>query len=246
MAMRCNWPTFVRWEIANYDLPERAATAGAELIDIPERSGADPRTLLRLAAQIRRTRPALLHAHDYKTNLLSILLRRWFRIPVLTTLHGYALGGGRLDWYFRVDRWSLPRMDHIVVVSDDLATTLVGWGIDRAKVSVVENAIDGEQFARRASVEEAKARLGFRVDRPLVGGAVGRLSPEKGFDRLIRAVHCLVRNGSPVELIVVGEGSERPRLESLIAELGLGDRVQLLGHRADAADLFQAMDIFAP
>ena len=185
-----------------------------------------------------------MHAHDYKTNLLSILLGRWFRIPVLTTLHGYALGGGRLDWYFRVDRWSLPRMDHIVVVSEDLASTLFGWGIEPAKVSVVENAIDGEQFARRWPVDEAKALLGFRPDRLLVG-AVGRLSPEKGFDRLIRAVDRLVRGGCPVDLAIIGEGGKRPRLESLIAELGVGERVRLLGHRTDAADLFQAMDVFA-
>ena len=51
-----------------------------DLIDIPERSGLDPRTLWRLVRQVREFRPDILHAHDYKTNVLAVLLARWFGI----------------------------------------------------------------------------------------------------------------------------------------------------------------------
>ncbi len=86
--------------------------------------------------------------------------------------------------------------------------------------------------------------MGLRPDRLLIGAA-GRLSAEKGFDLLIRAVHPLLQGGLDVDLVIVGEGDERPRLEALIAELGLADRVQLLGYRSDLPDWYEAMDVFA-
>lgn len=54
--------------------------------------------------------------------------------------------------------------------------------------------------------------------------ACGRLVPYKGFDVLIRAAI-----NRKFEVWIIGEGAERPRLEQLIGELGLGDRVRLLG-----------------
>jgi glycosyltransferase involved in cell wall biosynthesis len=86
--------------------------------------------------------------------------------------------------------------------------------------------------------------VGFDPGRFLVG-AVGRLSPEKGFDVLIRSVHSLLGRGHDVGLVIAGEGDERLALQALIDELGRGDRIRLLGYRSDTVDLFQAMDVFA-
>ena len=58
--------------------------------------------------------------------------------------------------------------------------------------------------------------------------ACGRLVPYKGYDVLIRAAV-----NRKFEAWIIGEGAERPRLEQLIAELGLGDRVRLLGSVTD-------------
>jgi glycosyltransferase involved in cell wall biosynthesis len=61
----------------------------------------------------------------------------------------------------------------------------------------------------------------------------GRLVPEKGFDVAIRA---FARLGDPdAQLAIVGEGPERPRLEALIAELGLAGRVELTGYAPSIA-----------
>ncbi|MBW5435694.1 glycosyltransferase [Bradyrhizobium canariense] len=58
--------------------------------------------------------------------------------------------------------------------------------------------------------------------------ACGRLVPYKGFDVLIRAAA-----GRQFEVWIIGEGSERPRLEQLVRDLGLGDRVRLIGSVKD-------------
>jgi glycosyltransferase involved in cell wall biosynthesis len=226
-----------------YDMPARAARIGAALVDIPERGPIDPRAIRHLAREIRDFRPDILHAHDYKTNLLAVLLGPRYGARVVTTVHGYVVRSGRLSAYYLADRWSLRRMDHVIAVSEDLDALLQRWGIDRSRRTLVQNAIDTEAYARREPIPAAKSRLGLRPG-GLVVGAVGRLSPEKGFDLLIRSLARLVSDGFDVELMIAGEGGERPRLEGLVRELGLDGRVRLLGHRTDVTELYQAMDVY--
>src|SRR5262249_41949557 len=83
-----------------YDLPARAKVMGVHLTDIPERGPADPRAVWRLARAIMSFQPEILHAHDYKTNFLGLLLGRCFGIRTITTLHGYVTRGGRLELYY--------------------------------------------------------------------------------------------------------------------------------------------------
>lgn len=227
----------------SYDMPQRAAKAGATLVDIPERHGFDPHTWNRLVAEIKQSRPAILHAHDYKTNVLAVLLGRRFHLPAMTTLHGYGLGGGRLNWYYRIERWALRRMNRVVVVSEDLRDYALKQGVRPERCILIENAIDTKEYVRTIGAEEARARLSLSCRSMLVGG-VGRLCAEKGFDHLIRAVHELNRGRTAVELLLIGEGDERSRLESLVRELECERSVRLLGYRADTMTLYQALDIF--
>ncbi len=60
---------------------------------------------------------------------------------------------------------------------------------------------------------------------------VGRLEPQKRWDRLIAALPLLADQTIP--LVILGEGNERGAIETQIHTLGLGDRVRLLGHSSD-------------
>jgi glycosyltransferase involved in cell wall biosynthesis len=68
----------------------------------------------------------------------------------------------------------------------------------------------------------------FAAGAPPVILSVGRLSPEKEFGTVIRAIAQLAPQ-RPVRLMILGEGQERPALEALIDELGVRDRVLLPG-----------------
>lgn len=75
----------------------------------------------------------------------------------------------------------------------------------------------------------------------LVVGAVGRLDPMKGFDVLLRAASRL----NDIQVVIVGEGDERPRLEQLAAEQGVGSRVLLPGWDDNARNWLSSFDVFA-
>lgn len=227
-----------------FDIPQRAAKLGLEIVDLPERGPLDLRALRQLLREIRTFRPHLLHPHDYKTNFLSVLASRWFKIPVVTTVHGYVVRTSKLSAYYRIDRWSLRRMQHVVTVSRDLYDHCLSLGIPAKRCTLIHNAIDSETFRRTQSPAKAKARWGINPSRTVIG-AVGRLSPEKGFDQLIRVVGKLCQEGLELELLIAGEGSERPALEQLIRELRCEKRIRLLGHCSNLPALYQAIDIFA-
>jgi glycosyltransferase involved in cell wall biosynthesis len=67
--------------------------------------------------------------------------------------------------------------------------------------------------------------------------SVGRLSHEKGVDVLIKARAALAADDRDVELVIAGDGAERPALERLACDLGIHDSVRFLGHISDAQDL---------
>ncbi|HRN29822.1 MAG TPA: glycosyltransferase, partial [Terrimesophilobacter sp.] len=64
---------------------------------------------------------------------------------------------------------------------------------------------------------------------------ITRLGPLKRVDHVVRAIAALRERGLPVRLEVYGDGPSRPELEALIAELGVGDAVDLAGHVPDPA-----------
>jgi glycosyltransferase involved in cell wall biosynthesis len=229
---------------AEFDLPQRAAAAGVQLADIPERGPADPRTLWRLSKLIRSWRPDILHAHDYKTNALAAVLGKWHGVKSMTTLHGYVSLSTKLNLYYRIDRWAVRRLDHVVVVSDDLYRNIGQWGVPQSRCSLVENAIDVDGCTRTLPREEAKRKLGIDPSR-LVIGAVGRLAEEKGYMHLIAAVQRLLAEGAKIDLVIAGEGPHRGQLESQIAQLQCGQHVHLLGHQSGVGAIYQAMDVFA-
>ncbi|HBI44287.1 MAG TPA: glycosyltransferase family 1 protein [Planctomycetales bacterium] len=225
-------------------LRAKAEERGAPLVAVDDNGPLDFGVVPRLLNVCRRERVSIWHGHDYKTNALGLLLNRFWRMRLVTTVHGWVHHTARTPLYYRLDRLCLPYYEKVICVSEDLYRLSRECGVPADRCELLENGVDLDDYRRRRSAAEAKRRLNLPPQRLLVG-AVGRLSAEKALDLLIRAIHQLQRDGLVADLVVVGEGDERPRLEALIAELGLADRVRLLGYRADLPDWYEAMDVFA-
>jgi glycosyltransferase involved in cell wall biosynthesis len=130
-------------------------------------------------------------------------------------------------------------------VSDDRMDHARQLGVPEDRLTLIYNGIDEKTFTRRCPASESPLRrqMGVPPGRLLIG-AVGRLSAEKAFNNLIRATHHLLGEGHDLELWIVGDGDARADLQRLIDQLGLGERVKLLGFRADMIDLYHAFDLF--
>ncbi len=85
-------------------------------------------------------------------------------------------------------------------------------------------------------------------DRAWIGiGLLARFSYEKAIPNLIRAVHALLQRGCDVRLILAGDGPEKPKLESLVAELGISDHVTFtfVNGPDELAGFMRRIDIYA-
>jgi glycosyltransferase involved in cell wall biosynthesis len=225
-------------------LRARAEQCRAPLISIPDRGAWDWRVITEALAVCKRERVTVWHGHDYKTNALGLLLKRFWPMRLVTTVHGWVQHTRRTPLYYRIDQLCLPRYERVICVSDDLLEACLGAGVPAKNCVLLENGIDVAEYARRRTIAEAKTALGLPPE-GLVIGAVGRLSEEKGFDVLIRSTHALVARGLDVRLVLVGEGGERANLERLTGELHLGERVRFAGWQADVRPYFEATDVFA-
>lgn len=224
-------------------LRRRAAMWDAPLVSVPDRGIRDFRVIKRMADLCRERNVRIWHAHDYKSNLLGLMIKPFHSMKLVTTVHGWVNHEGKMPLYTKIDRWCLPKYECVICVSKDLFTECQGLRVRPERLKLIENGIDETQFRRTEDTAGAKARLGLPNDQ-LVIGAVGRLAEEKGFHFLLSAFSELSTGENNVALAIAGDGTQRTALERQAKALGISDRVHFLGFQEDTLNFYQAIDIF--
>ncbi len=146
-----------------------------------------------------------------------------------------ARGGPRRRLLRTTRDVALRRAERVLVPSAYLRGIALGWGLAPERVRVVPNP--APELPQLPSREEARAALG--VTGPVLATA-GRLTAQKALPDALRAIARV----PAVELLVLGDGSERPALEREAETLGVSDRVRFVGAgtRDDVLRLFRAAD----
>jgi glycosyltransferase involved in cell wall biosynthesis len=227
---------------SNKPLEVAAERRGLTVHRVRMANGPNPSGAWRLIQLARRERVDILHSHGYKPDiLLGFVPCPLRRLPLVSTVHGFTSTGGLslLALYRWLDLRALRRCDRVVLVHDGMTR---GSGLDRLgdpRWRVIENGISNGAEIPPADDDPI---VQFCRSGPVVG-AVGRLSPEKGFHHLLVAFQRLVEAGSNARLIMLGEGPERRRLEQMAAKANLNARILLPGF-ADARRYLPLFDVF--
>jgi len=223
----------------------RAAQYECPLIDVTDRGPLDRSVVRQMLELCRHYDVKIWHGHDYKSNLIGLLLRPFHNMKLVTTVHGWVRHTTRTPLYYAVDRLCLPHYDHVMCVSQDLHDRARKVGTPEDRCTLLRNAIDHEAFTRIYPAKQSPLRREMKTpDGRLIIGAVGRLSVEKNFTDLIRSVGQLANEGHDLELWIAGVGDQQSLLKELTDHLNLQDRVKLLGFRSDLIELYHAMDLF--
>ena len=195
------------------------------------------KSLWPLVRYLRRERPRVLVSSMTHANLIALWAAKLARsrTPVMVTVHNTMSqstpdqGGLTGGFSLRMLRTFYPWASSIVAVSrgaaDDLASST---GLPRERIDVVYNPV-----ITPAILAQAREPIGhpwFDPGQPPVILGVGRLTRQKDFPTLIRAF-AEVRRHRAAKLIILGDGEDRPALEALVAELGVGADVDLPGFR---------------
>ena len=196
----------------------------------------------RMLDVLRRHRIDLLHVQCVSANgYYAQVARRALHLPLIVTTQGErTMDAGQIyqrsAFMNRMLCALLAEADHITACSRHTLDDLEGWYGQPfgPRAQVVYNGIDLSSFA---------APVPYSHPRPYLLG-IGRHVPQKGFDVLLQAF--AQADQTSHDLLLAGDGPERPTLEGLAADLGLGDRMRFVG-RADrpmAVSLFAGCSFF--
>ena len=166
---------------------------------------------------------------------------------VLMYAHGEELTGWGRGRKFQAMCFALRRADHILTNSDFTRDTLIALiGVRPEQIVMTYPTVDAERFRPGLPFDDLLAGIGLASGQRLIL-SVGRLSRRKGFDQVIRALPGLLKRGLDLHYAIVGIGDDRDYLQGLARELGVSERLHLVGH-IESADLprwYNACDLFA-
>jgi glycosyltransferase involved in cell wall biosynthesis len=203
------------------------------------------RTVRSLRQFVKERGINIIHSHNPEPHLFAVLASLFTNVSVIHTKHGRNYPNNRKRVW--LNRQLARRTKQLVAVADDVAAVAVDIeGIPAEKVRVIRNGVDVDGIASKASasdITKTRAQLDIPAGSCVVG-TVGRLSPEKNYSLLVRAVSGVMEDERHLVLLLVGDGPERSALEELARESGVHERVRFAGMRDDVIPLIAAMDIF--
>jgi len=186
-----------------------------------------------LRTAIIRSKPNVVISFLHQTNEIVLLATRWLNVPVVVSERNDPASETTGKVWVKLRQWTYPFADRIVVqtkrAGDYFSSKL------QKRICVIPNPVLLPPY----ETELSDKLLG---ERSLI--AMGRLVPQKGFDLLLEALAKLKDRYPEWTLTILGEGELRPQLESLRNELGLDDRVHLLGRVTNPHKFLKQGDIF--
>jgi glycosyltransferase involved in cell wall biosynthesis len=203
---------------------------------------------------VRKSRPKVIHAHNGRTALISVLVSKILGCKVVATQHflepAHVSSTGILGKVKRVlHQWVGRQLDHRICVSNAAFVSMKHRGDTIGKCAesytVIHNGIDVKNVLSGVTKMRDEVRSEFRIgaSTKLVSCAA-RLESEKNIDVLIDAFKIVVEQVTNATLIIMGEGSQRIDLQQRITDLRLTDKVILAGFQSDVHSIIAASDVF--
>lgn len=208
---------------------------------------------LRNIASILQGRPVdIIHSHFQLGTIAALVLRRALSArALLRTAHGtvnrewgntpLGLTGRQL-----FTRYIFPLALNVEVgVSGDVVASLdarSGARLAHKRAQLIFNGISPDRFETAVDTRGVRSDLGLPPKGPVIGG-VGRLSEQKGYIYLLRALPEVMAAWPSIRLILVGDGELRQSLEAETARLGISEAVRFVGARQDVDRLYHVMDL---
>jgi glycosyltransferase involved in cell wall biosynthesis len=204
----------------------------------------DPIAIIQAIKTIRSLKIDLVESHGYKGHLIALFACLWTRRPWLSYVHGWTQENRKVLFYNWTEKVTVRFSDRIITVSNDMKQRLELNPNLASKAVVIKNAL------RPSSLDGKPESLSDRIiplefnEKSFTILTVGRLSPEKGFLVLIRAVHALQDRIPDLKLIILGQGPEERLLEEEIRRCNLQGKVLLAGPKKDPRPYYEHADIY--
>ncbi len=192
-----------------------------------------------LAGLLRKQQPDVVQTYLMHANVLGAWAAHQAGVTRVVT--GLRVAERRARWRCWLERAAAPWAARHVAVSESVAQfARTRMGLDPAKVLVIPNGVDVERF--RTAVPADLTEWGVPAGRRAII-CLGRLEPQKGLDWLLEGAPRWLGELPGHDLLLVGNGPQRARLERQASDLGISPRVHFAGWVADIPGVLRASDL---
>jgi glycosyltransferase involved in cell wall biosynthesis len=187
--------------------------------------------------KILENKPAVLHAHFGPMGVLLAPIAKELDIPLVVTFYGYDISEIiREDFWQQAYRELAEVVSYVTVLSEEMKDRALETGFFEEQIKVVHlgTRVDNIQYRSPS----------YPIEKML---SIGRLAEKKGhLDTLKAFQKVLERSNRSLQLNIIGDGNDRPKLESYIRSNGLKDHVTMLGRlpHPKVVEYLQASDVF--
>lgn len=223
-----------------HPLVDSARQRGISVIPITDRGPLDDQLLDPILALIDNLQIDILHTSEFRSNLIAQLIkRRRPKLRMVATAHGWIANTLRRRVTRFLDKMMFRRFDHVILVSEATRALVPRWWLSDARATVLRNALVLKSYG---SEIVNKPRRPINPHEAVMIN-VGRLSPEKGQEMLLQAMHALTPRWPKLRLKFAGIGPLEQHLRSVARTLGLEDRVEFVGYVKDMPRLYADIDL---
>ena len=223
-------------------LLEQARRDGFEAVELRENFPRLRRAVSEVAGHLKRLRADVLCTSCYKPDLIGWRAARRVGIPIVAIAHGWTGATWKVRVYEWFDALAMRSVDAVVCVSSATADRVRRAGVLVTRSVIIRNALDTTPYDRPCPEARGNVESLFAAPPAIIQGAVGRLSPEKGFDVFIDAAK-LLSERRDVGFVLFGDGPLRADLARRIDERGLTGRFVLAGFRNDLERYLPGLDL---
>lgn len=211
--------------------------------------GAVSSSLFPIIRELRMHSPATLISASFHANCIALLASIFARTTTQFAIADHPSVDSALQEFSFLKRilWRIfiftlyPIADKHIAVSKGVAKAMSKYsGVDLSQITVIPNPVVSDEIFSLGSISVCHPF--FDLNEPVLL-YVGRLSYEKDIPNLIHAFK-RAQNQIPSRLIIVGDGPDRKKLEELVNQEHIDDRVSFLGHKDNPYPYFSQSDLF--
>jgi glycosyltransferase involved in cell wall biosynthesis len=206
----------------------------------------DPRSVARVYSILRKEQAHIMYATNSPLNIaIGRTAASLAGVRACVTVVQVTFPGAHRRRRHVVNRLMLPFFGRIIAMSEMHKRYLVEHEkMPGEKIEVIYNGVDPSRFEDSSDILPLRHQLGIPDDGKLVG-ILARLAAMKTHDIFLRSAALVGKDLPDTHFLMAGDGPERPRLEELARDLGLGSRVHFLGWVEDVPRFLSALDVVA-
>lgn len=225
---------------ASDEVLKRCGLPEAQQHRIAMTSKFDLRAVSRLVKLIKKYKIDIIHTHGYKSDILGLLAAKWAGIASVCTPHGFENAD---DWKLKLYMWLGGKAFHgftrVCPLSPDIMNTvLYDYKVKPERVHLINNGVDLSEVENALIDAKKEQTAKFTI------GYIGQLISRKNLTATIKAFADFHQAYPSSQLLLIGDGEERVKLEKLVAFYQLNDAVKFLGFRDDRLSFLSKFDCF--